>query len=54
MSETLSEIIEKELRFHEGLAEECEQGGTDFGRGRAQGIRDLVIDIREHLAGAQK
>jgi len=46
MSEKLSEVIEKELRFHEGLAKECEQSGTDFGRGRAQGIRDLVSDIR--------
>lgn len=46
----IREIAEKELRFHEALAAECEQAGTEFARGRACGITELVSDIRKVLA----
>lgn len=44
--------IEGELKWHEWLAEECEfQNHLDFSRGRANGIRDLVQDVRNIIAG---
>lgn len=46
------EVIERHLRFHAALSDECERSGQDFGRGRAVGIRDLYADIRAALSAS--
>ena len=44
--------IEGELKWHESLAKECAvEGRITFSRGRAVGIRELVQDIRNIIAG---
>ena len=44
--------IEGELKWYESLAAECEAHTyLDFSRGRACGIRELVHDVRNIIAG---
>ena len=43
-------VLEKNIQFLIGLAEEVERSGTEFGKGRAVGIRETITDMREALA----
>lgn len=42
-------VINKELEFAYDLANECDKHPTDFGKGRASGLRDLAGNINEVL-----
>lgn len=43
--------VQKHLTFHRSMADECDEAGTDFGRGRSLGIQELAGDIEDALAG---
>ena len=50
LSLEIMDEIRTDLTFHEGIADEAERSGVGgFSDGRAQGIRDLVHDIRRRL-----
>ena len=41
----------REAKFLRELADECERSGTEFGKGRALGIREALDNFRSHGGG---
>ncbi len=47
--QALEAVIQKEATFLHQLADECERSGLEYGKGRANGIRETIASIRAAL-----